>query len=134
MNIKVRENIKDEDFLGRAVFSSKQGTEKRIKPGAFMEKGPSNLLSIDRFGFCSQQKLTNIQDQNAKKRLPKNKRSFYGWATLKAVDARKKERKVKSSPVSGNPYHAEIILPIQTRDEKKAHALNLASLSSWCPR
>ena len=136
MNIKLPENIKDNDFLGRAVFSSKQGTEKRIKPNVFMEKEPSNSLSMDRFGFCPKKELIDIQDQNAKIRSTKakdNQRSFYGWAKIKAVDARRKERKVKSNPVQGNPYHAEVILPIHTRDEQKAHAVNLATLSDWYP-
>ena len=135
MNTKLPKNIKDSDFLGRAIFSSNQGTKKRIKPRVFMEKKPSDSLSMDRFGFCVKEELIDIQDQNAKKRSTNDvQRSFYGWAKLKAIEARRKERKVESNPVKGNPYHAEVILPIHTRDEQKAHALNLATLSSWYPR
>lgn len=129
------ESIKDNDLLGRAIFSSRQGAKKRIKPNVFMEKDPSNPLSMDRFGFCSKKELIDIQDQNARKRsTQENKRSFYGWAEIKAVDVRKRERKIESNPVPGNPYHATIILPTHTRDEQKAHALNLATLSKWYSR
>ena len=135
MNTKLPKNIKDNALLGRAIFSSKQAKEP-IKRTVFMEKNPGDSISVDRFEFCPQKELVDIQDQNAKKRSTKNiQRSFYGWARLKVIDARKEQRKVESNPVPENPYHAEISLPEpHTKDHQIEHAHELAYYSKWLTR
>ena len=135
MNIDVPENIKDNDLLGRAIFSSteaKRASSGKIRSYVFIEK-PGKPLSVDRFGFCSQEELTTIQDKNAQQ--GREGRSFYGWASLKAVDVRKKNRQLRSTPIS-NPYHADIILPedTNTKDDQIAHAIDLVESSNWKPK
>ena len=127
----MRKNIKDDDFLGRAVFSSRRAARAALKGciahDIFLEK-EDRSLSVDRFGFCSKQKLTDIQNQNAELRSKK----FYGWAKLQALTARGSGRKVQSTPAENNPCHADIILPEAIeKDEKIAHAKELASNSEW---
>lgn len=136
----MRESVNDDDFLGRAVFSGR--AEKRARSGCIMhtvflgQKG-NNLLSVDRLGFCSEAKLTDIQDKNAELRSKpeSKKRSFYGWAKITVATARKNRRTVKPAPLKSNPYHADINLPENIdRDDQKAHAKELASNAEWTPR
>ena len=139
MNINVPESIEDTDLLGRAIFSSKEAKKAnsgKIRSNVFTEKLNKNI-SVDRFGFCPDKELTNIQDKNAESRsTEKDRRSFYGWASLKAFDARKQNRKIKPTPLNNNPYHADIILPedVRMRDDQILHAIKLAEKSSWKPR
>ena len=139
MNTKLPKNIDDNDSLGRAIFSSndtRKAKNSKIRHNVFMENKPEATISVDRFDFCPQEELINIQDQNAKKRSTEGtRRSFYGWARLKAINARKEERKVESNTVPENPYHAEIILPEpHTKDHQIDHAHELAYYSNWWPR
>ena len=135
----MRKNIKDEDFLGRGIFSS--GQAKRAIRGnidfhIFFYKG-SKSLSVDRFGFCSKEKLTQIQDKNADLRSKTEgiKRSFYGWAEIETKLVRKSGGTVQATPTTDNPYHADINLPKNiNRDEKISYAKTLASSSEWKPR
>ena len=79
----MRSNIKDDDWLGRAVFSHRRERDAlkgHIRHDIFLKK-QDYFLSVDRLGFCSEKKLTDIQDQNAKGR----KQKFYGWAKLQAL-------------------------------------------------
>ncbi len=140
MKTDAPKNIEDDDLLGRAIFSSreaKRATVGKIRSSVFTEK-LNKSLSVDRFNFCSDKELTNIQDKNAQVRSTKEKtqRSFYGWASLKVFDARKENRKVQSTPIKENPYHADIILPedIETEDDQREHAINLAESSKWKPK
>ena len=136
----MRESINDDDLLGRAAFSSKEEKQARsghIRYTIFLEKEGNNLLSVDRFGFCSEAKLTDIQDKNAELRSKTElkQRSFYGWAKITAIIARKNRRTVQSTPLESNPYHADINLPEGIdRDDQKEHAKELASNAEWTPR
>ena len=130
----MHKNIKDNDWLGRAVFSRSR-SERAARKGhiahdIFLEK-PGRSLSVDRFGFCSEEKLTGIQDQNAKSR----DQTFYGWAKIQALPARKNGRTVQATAVKTNPYHADIIFPEKIeKDERITHAKELASHSEWASR
>ena len=107
--MNVPKNIDDDDLLGRAVFSSrsaKRATKGKIDFRIFFHE-KSDYLSVDRFGFCSEKELTNIQDKNAELR----KRSFYGWAKIKTIIARRNKRIIQATPTEYNPYHADINLP-----------------------
>ena len=139
IHIVMLSEINDSDLLGRACFSSKQAKRARlnhIQHDLFLEKEGVRSLSVDRFGFCSCEKLTQLQDKNAESRSkPESKRSFYGWVQLNAQDAGKNGRKVKSTPLEDNPYHADIILPENIeKDDQKEHANELASYAKWTPR
>ena len=135
----IPEEINDNDLLGRACFSSKDGKKARlnhIKHTIFLEKIGELLLSVDRFDFCSFEELTDIQDKNAKARsTPESKRSFYGWAQIRTLEACQSGRKVKSSPLPNNRYHADIILPEDTNeDDQVEHANKLADNAKWVTR
>ena len=63
--------------------------------------------------------------------------TFYGWALVSADEAGRNARQVISSPVCSNPYHADIVLPEATaedREEQKRHAQELADASHWRSR
>lgn len=129
----MRNNIKDSDYLGRAVFSGRRARRAALRGHIEYDifENPGRPLSADRFGFCAEKKLADIQDQNAKRRAQK----FYGWAKLQALAARKSGRKVQSTPMELNPYHADIILPEGIKqDEQISHAKELASNSEWMPK
>ena len=131
MNIKLSENINDNDDLGRGSFSTKDVNKAgKIRYSLFFYK-KKDTISVDRlFGFCLE-KLTAIQDKHAEKR----KQNFYGWASIKALDARKNSRKVQSSPIENNPYHANIILPKNIEDDdRRSSAKELAFYSKWIER
>ena len=135
----MRKTINDEDFLGRGIFSSgqaKRAIRGNIDFNIFFYKD-SKSLSVDRFGFCSTEKLTQIQDKNAELRskMEGTKRSFYGWAEIETKSVRKNGGTVHATPTTDNPYHADINLPknIQ-RDEQINCAKKLASYSEWKPR
>ena len=133
----MRKDIYDDDFLGRAVFSSGQINRagNRIRHYAFLEK-ENNPISVDRLGLCSEKTLIKIQNKNAETRSKSNtKRTFYGWAKIKALLARKNGRTIKATPISDNPYHADIRLPAKIkRDEQVAHAKELATYVQWTPK
>ncbi|MDE0518479.1 MAG: hypothetical protein OXH36_02835 [Bdellovibrionales bacterium] len=135
----MHKNIHDDDFLGRAVFSSgqvKRAIRGNIDFNIFFYK-ESRSLSVDRFGFCSKKILTQIQDKNAelRSRTEGRKRSFYGWAKIEARDVRKNGGTVQATPIKDNPYHADINLPENIEvDEKINYAKKLASDSKWTPR
>ena len=128
--------IKNEDILGRAVFSNRQARKAirgMVEDNIFLERLGASL-SVDRFGFCSTQELTNIQNKNAEIRSQKEsrKRSFYGWVNVEAKIARRNHRRVYATPMGSNSYHAEIILPKDIdRDEQITHARELASNTTW---
>lgn len=132
-------DIEDDDLLGRAIFSRKKARKARNGNVDFRDffKPGSNKISVDRFGFCSDEKLTDIQDENAKSRHG----LFCGWLQMTVSIARgvKKTRIVKASPEVGkNLYHADIILPdnVKDDDKRRQHAKELASDKSihWMSR
>ena len=136
--INMRETINDADLLGRAIFSSgqaKRAIKGNIDFNIFFNK-EIEFLSVDRFGFCSEEKLTQIQDKNAELRSTKeSKRAFYGWAEIEAKSIRKNGLTVQAISEKNNPYHAHINLPKNIdRDEKIGFAKQLASSSEWKPR
>ena len=137
-NINMHTAINDEDLLGRAIFSSgqaRQASRGNINFNIFFYKD-SQSLSVDRFGFCSEKELTQIQDKNAELRSAEgNKRSFYGWAEIETKSVRKNGLTVRAIPEKNNPYHAHINLPKNIhKDERISFAKQLATFSEWKPR
>ncbi|MCZ0933030.1 MAG: hypothetical protein OXJ52_07750 [Oligoflexia bacterium] len=122
----------------KSYFSSgqaKRAIKGNIGFNIFFNK-ESESLSVDRFGFCSEKELTQIQDKNAELRSTKeNKHSFYGWAEIETKSVRKNGLTVQAIPEENNPYHAHINLPKNIdRDEKISFAKQLASSSNWKTR
>ncbi len=153
MNIKLLNYINDDDKLGRSSFSRKQArraTSGNIDHKIFLDTKDRQIISVDRLFLSYLEKLTEIQDKNAQNRSeieiqrwkkgelkqkdqPKQ-RSFYGWVSLTALDAQQDSRQVKSSPITENPYHANIILPKDTHDAYILHTKSLAAKSEWVER
>ena len=129
------QHINNDHLLGRAVFSKRRAVKAQsgsIRHDIFLEK-LNKSLSVDRWGECSKQTLTDIQDKNADLRSKLcQKKLFYGWALIKVADAKRNKRTVRSSPIKSNLYHAEIFLPKNIdRDQQIAHAKELAVASKW---
>jgi len=104
----INKEIKDDDLLGRAVFSS--ASVKRAKKGnfdfhIFFIKG-SNNISVDRLGFCSKKKITGIQDkmQYQDQAIMNNVLSMVGTNESTVAESEKEESKadLKAQSVSCN--------------------------------
>lgn len=62
---------------------------------------------------------------------------FYGWAAVSVRNAAVNGRQVRASPINGNRYHADIVLPDlaeENRDEQTRHAQELADSANWRER
>ena len=63
--------------------------------------------------------------------------SFYGWAVVTADAASADGRQVLATPLSNNPYHADIVLPelaAHNLRTQREHAQKLADASRWRER
>ena len=99
MNIKLSENINDNDNLGRGSFSTKDVNKAgKIRYSLFFYKEKDTISVGHLFDFCLE-KLTAIQDKHAQER----KQKFYGWASIKALDAKKMEEKFNQIQLKATP-------------------------------
>ena len=112
MSGKLPEVLRDNELLGRGVFSSKQARKRSPPFNVFLEQIGKSEISVNRMVdsdermFALGHQLANIRGGN---------RTFYGWAVLSVKDARQNERIAHASPQSDNPYHADICLPRRLR-------------------
>ena len=129
----VKDDIASGENLGRNVLSSgqaKRASRSRVPVHLFLEKEGETRLSVDRLDDAPPGEAVEIADRMAAARL----RRFYGWAVVVVEDASANGRRVIASPLLDNPYHADIILPdstIEDREEQKRHAQELADASAW---
>lgn len=79
----------------------------------------TNEISVNRMGLTAITALAELGTQNAK-RLDKK---FWGWYTLASDDVEKVGCRVKPTPFSGNPYHADIVIPVALDAEDRRDAL-----------
>lgn len=132
----VPHQIHPRESLGRGVFSSserKRARNSRIRYYVFLEKEGVAEISVDRLDHAPSAEAAAIADGNAAAR----NRTFYGWAVVSAQKATANGRSVKAGPKRDNPYHADIVLPTSTaedREEQIGHAQELADNSSWRER
>ena len=130
--------IDSSENLGRGVFSgrdAKKACRNSFPVSIFLEKEGVIEISVDRLDLAPHSVIAEIGDKIAKER--DENRKFYGWAVVKAENACDKGRKVLPTPTPKNPYHADIILPEeakQDREIQKQHALSLAENSKWLKR
>lgn len=135
--------VGDDEELGHGIFSS---TEKKkaargiILYTVFTEKSLTEI-SADRLDYAPEPKAVKLGDQRAAAMKPKGKKSFYGWAVLRASKASEDDRSVVDSREESNPYHANILLPIPDdacENDREAirmfHARQLAERSDWRSR
>lgn len=127
--------VEPTEILGRAVFDSSKAADAikgKIHPKVFRERAGIKELSTDRLNFADKETLIDLHDTQ---RAP---RQLQGWATITCAHASEMRRVVEANEVPGNPWHADIILPLSDDpdpiEEQKAHSLNLANLAKWQPR
>ena len=146
MAIKLPEEIRDDEILGRSVFSgsaAERGKRKGvIIRNIFQVRPEDDSISVDRMDYESDETMASLADIRGKGRGA----TFYGWATLSADDAARAgdaefRRTVEASPLPENPYHANIVMTIpadlakkERRDIQKQHAVALAACAKWRPR
>ena len=104
-----------------------------MSSNVFLSQKGSTEISVDRLTLAPEDKATAIAGKVASAR----NREFYGWAVVTAAKAGDDGRRVKATPTTDNPYHADIILPdlaAQDEEEQKRHAQELADTSRWRER
>ena len=69
--------------------------------------------------FASMDSLAAMASRNAEK-LGKR---FWGWYTLTAADIREANCDIQSTPLEGNPYHADVTVPVNLDAEDRTDAL-----------
>ena len=123
----------DED-LGRAVTSSERTKDMERRRGqryrAFFPNKPD--ISVDRLTVAGLKRAQEI----AEARVAYENLTFYGWSVVPAEKAASNGRTVTASPTKvpvDNPFHADIGLHTDDRDERKSHAQALAAESHWLP-
>ena len=129
-------DLTDEERLGRTIVS-RRVAKRAISRGAidrdvFLVAQGTNTISVDRLDHAALEVMANLSELRAQSRQPP--RSFRGWAVLAVSAAQSGGRTVAATPMSENPYHADIYLNIdgkEVRDAQKAHALELATQSRF---
>lgn len=128
--------IPQDEFLWRGVFSRRRSKGPTVKARDFLEKPSVRRLSVERLDNAPQAEIDRIAKAVAVNRHTSLKR----WAKVKAEHAREDGRDVEYTPVEGNPYHADIVLPELSGDEKADrrmqafHAKKLADNAIWSDR
>ena len=132
VEFEVEINLEEE--LGRGIFSSRQArrAHRSISKNVFLEREKIVEVSVDRLSLASLEEAVSISTSVA---IGRN-RTFYGWAVLTVASACENNRNVLASPQVDNRYHADIVLPLTTaedREEQIMHAQQLADASYWRP-
>lgn len=128
------QTIDDDDNLGRCVYSGRD--KKKINNGhtpyrLFFTNSPK--ISVDRLDYKTNEQMTEIADANGENR----KQKFYGWAEITVRATKEMDRKVEISPTLDNPWHADIVLPENAKEDEilqKEHAHSLALHARWRDR
>lgn len=130
--------ISPNETLGRGVFDSNKVDKKgKVRPRAFLERRGEVNISVDRLDFAEPEEMATLGDRIAIGRSVGRKVTFYGWAVITAEYAENNGRRVVATPLPDNLYHADIVLPDSTaenRDEQVRHAQELADASLWRER
>lgn len=129
--------IGDWEKLGRGVFSSRQAdtaAKTGVPAGVFLEQAGKCEISVDRITRAPEAEAAENAGKVAAKRNPP--RNFYGWATVSAEETREAGFEAVDSPLPGNRYHADIILPdvaAENREAQVEYAATLAGMAEWRP-
>ena len=128
------EPLSREETIVRGVFSRRHfaATTRRVKPNVFLEGAHQRRLSVDRADEATEEELVRLGEDRAKKRS----RTFHGWARLSVAAAEDSGPGVEvwASPMSDNPYHADIVLPDNALSLRKHLANRLARTSQYYER
>lgn len=124
--------------LGRGIFSSRQSNQAdkgRVPYQVFLERIGERKISVDRLTCAPPAEAISIAERVGARRNPP--RNFYGWAVIAKEQVEQSGGLVKASPLPGNPYHADIMLPdaaVENEDAQRQYATRLAGASEWRPR
>ena len=133
---EIFEHVGFQEELARGVFSSrnaKRAKRSRVPAYVFLEKLGERKISVDRLSVAPLEDVVKISERVAAERGA----SFYGWAIVAAKRIRENRREVIATPLSDNPYHADILLPksaVEDRENQQQHAQELADASRWKDR
>ena len=123
---------------GRCVFSSshrrKAANTGKVPYQAFLEKAGVREISVDRLNCTTPDKSAANGRRVGEQRDPPL--NFYGWAVVSTERVRNVGCNVVDSPLPGNPYHADIVLPdsvAANREEQEHYAVTLAGMAGWRP-
>ena len=93
----------------------------------FFARDGEHLLSFDRTTIAP---LPRVAEAALQTGAP-----FHGWAIVIASDAAQDGRTVVQSPVPGNEFHAEVVLPFSAAQDyeiRKYHAMRLSKrMRGW---
>ena len=124
--------------LGRGIFSSRQSNQAdkgRVPYQVFLERIGERKISVDRLTCAPPAEVISIAERVGTRRDPL--RNFYGWAVVAKESVEQLGGLVKASPLSCNPYHADIVLPdaaVESEEAQRQYAARLAGASEWRPR
>ena len=124
--------------LGRAIFfrsHRRRASNTGLIPyQAFLEQAGERRISVDRLTRAPLPDVAANARRVGEQRDPP--RNFYGWAVVRVSQVRNAGCEVEDSPLPGNPYHADIVLPDSiedNRDEQELYAVMLAGMARWRP-
>ena len=111
-----------------------RGESLRVQVNRFKPPDNSCELSVDRMDHATLGKLAELAEQNTTRQNV----SLRGWYTLSATDVAEAKCNVQSSPFPENPYHADIVIPVNlgaadSRDALIEYAWDLAYRAGFEP-
>lgn len=122
-----------DEELGRSVHSSqaaRRAQRKRVEANIFRPKLGNRRVSVDRLSIAPSVDTLKLATERGKSRGS----GFYGWAIIARNKVLESGCTLEATPVAGNPYHADIILPKEaehSRLESAKYARRLAMASRW---
>ena len=111
-----------------------RGESLRVQVNRFKPPDNSCELSVDRMEHAALGKLAELAEKNT----TRQNASLRGWYTLSATDVAEAKCNVQSSPFPENPYHANIVIPVNlgtadSRDALIEYARDLAYRADFEP-
>ena len=103
----------------RAYRILKNNGEAQADVAKFEPPKDTNEISVNRMDFASKELLAELGINNSRK-LGKN---FWGWYTLTVDEIKAVGCSINASPFEGNPYHADIVVPVTQNVEDHRDAI-----------
>ncbi|MCY4301295.1 MAG: hypothetical protein OXC68_06110 [Aestuariivita sp.] len=106
----------------------------RVHASKFEPPRNTNEISVNRMDLASAAVLAELGTQNAST----SGRRFWGWYTIMMKDVEEVGCCVVPTPLDGNPYHADIVVPIaldaeDRKDVLREYARDLAYHATFVP-
>ncbi|MCY4139446.1 MAG: hypothetical protein OXF56_14445 [Rhodobacteraceae bacterium] len=139
------EPIADGERLGRHEWSEtsakkayrqlKLGKKANIRANKFEPRTGHNDVSVDRMDLAADEdELAKLAEENT----TREGKLFRGWYTLTAHDVAEAGCRARPTPLSENPYHADIVFPValnadNRQNEIRKRAIELAYRALYVP-